>query len=564
MDSIRIKGMADVSVRDKNGQLNMSAYNTISSGAKRRMLVSAIGELLRGHKSNVGDKTVQDTMSCLTPAYDSSYQEYVFKTYNRNKALSCCLINLTDAEYQEIAGSNYSKSYLPLLTSGCLVDANKVKAFANILQTNPENGVEGYGINTASAVENLNLAAKKFVFPAGVGNGTSTGIAMLPASWKPGKVPSGGVTIFKEVEYGTPFDTTSFNVNLTMPGLLSNPDLVYIARTTDPYWVNVITGEKVDDFGETPLEVPYTTNYATFALLKANGILYETLPYGTNFYTYYNNNGVKGSTSRLTLGNSRIAGSLAYNANTGKIMDIAVSQFSGINTPDLRYSYAIMNGTTRESYDMDLTLSSFLLCVNNYLGIDISGLGWVDNGAYIDSRIEYIIPQTIMADTQLTALIVGMKLDARDYDTVETVFIFNSTTCNLSTLVDIIPVKQKYDMLWGNSNGHYGLVRLGKSTDYTKSVTVNSSKLCNTTIGSDSRGAGTVVSSAYIYNNYNVENGASKILIDGTNNYKMCDAGIQIAHEGMWYSWISCLKMPTAVDKTDETTVNVEYKYTIQ
>lgn len=44
MDGIKIKGMADISVKSKKAVLNMRANNTIGRAAKRRILAAAVNE----------------------------------------------------------------------------------------------------------------------------------------------------------------------------------------------------------------------------------------------------------------------------------------------------------------------------------------------------------------------------------------------------------------------------------------------------------------------------------------------------------------------------------------
>lgn len=571
MDGIKIKGMADISVKSKKAVLNMRANNTIGRAAKRRILAAAVNEMMRGHCSMLGDREVYETTNQFVFAREtasSGNTPYVRKAYCKEKTLSCALVNLTDEEYQSIAASTYEKGYLPILGSNCLVSADKVRAYANILNTADSDGVYGYGVADATDVNNINMAARKYVFPAGVGTGTVTGIAMIPSSWKPGNIGCGGATVFKRLNHNTAPNVISNSV-ISIPGLCSNPDDIYVEDTAgEGYYVNVITGEKASDNVIAP-NLPNGTT-VPYDEICINGIVYRNEFGYRNVYVNYNNNGTKGQLAYSLSSRSdayyATDGTFYYNESNGRLYE-----FSTVNYNGSRYvAGLVITETTLQSNSLYTSNKALFDFYKNTLGIDLYALGWVDStGAFVDNRVVAILPKTITADRNLTALVVFMKMDTTEQaanieadSIVKVVYIFSSNELGLSNLVDIIPCCSRYDIVWGNSNGHYGLIRFGNSKDYTLAHAANQNSFGNCSLTT----AGYTATDIPIYNSYNaIDIGAPKMLkFNSGGTFIEADDTVAVAHEGMWYGWISCLKIPSPVDKADGTEMEVTYKYEIQ
>lgn len=551
-DSLIITGQASVDVerRTRSGKekTHMDVKNTISRGGRRQMLAGAVANLFGGAGTTFGKVAARSTMFNTYPVrYSSNNSLWLQGGTDYKHALSCALLGLSGDAYDAIGADT---AFLPLLAEDGSVDGNKVRALANIESAAGSTvGIADY--TAVESVTNLSKIGSRYKFPAGTGEGTVTGVAMIPGSWAPGKVPYGGGLTFKKIENAKMLDTYTASSRFVAPGV----DGLEASEVRMNYNYAGITSRKYDIYTGVYTEGAsgdwFPTNAGEVNMLEVNGWIFTADYDATTFAGYDRNNAYnKRSTS---FGSSTFkCGSLFVDPATNNVYFIYKHITSRGYT---RYNYAY--ATYREAYgdytfsrnNTDMTESEYFTWLNTTFGIVVP-TAWQST-----SNVYYVLPMTI---GQYTGFRVGVIANSNYDEYQDNVYITSNKADVIANLVDIIPCTTYRDCIWGVADD-YGVLCIGT---------------CNAAYSSTSRpdnaGYTSITGSSGLLSNTCYARPMSTSIgipmqIMGAAGGRIesgCD-GLYLACRGQWFNWLSCLKLAQAQDKTGEADMWVQYDYTV-
>lgn len=555
-ENLSIRGEAKVEFTRKTAhgieRVNMNMHNTISRGGRRYMLAGAVANLFGGTGGTYGRVAARTTL-CNTYSirYNSSNSvSWLECGTDYNHALSCAILGISDSEYN---GINADSTVLPLLANDGTVDVNKVRALANIeIAASSEVGIAD--ICKPDSVVNLSMIGNRFKFPAGTGDGTITGIAMIPGSWAPGKVPFGGAIVSKLIEPALILNSHTLSDKFVAPGIdgVGNSGIRFnmnysnvTSRKYDIYTGEITDGQSSDWFPK--------NNTETLMMETSNFIV--TVDNKNNQTVCYNKN------------NAYSRSTLAFDYNTGMGGLTAVSLYKDSTAGEIyaffiysdnwgnkRYGYhkVYMNGDSPKiDYTSGLTDSSFYEFLSS-LGIILPS-GWTSS-----SDVKYILPMTI---GQYTGFRVGIINPSMTSYCEDDVFITNDKANVIGGLIDIIPCTNWYDCVWG-VDSDYGVIFIGTSGDSQASTYSYPNNNGYTNIANAEFG----IRSNYCYQKYAASNSIGlpmQVMGRNTGYVETGRCGVYLSLRGQWFNWLSCLKLSQSQDKTGEAEMSVQYDYSV-
>lgn len=556
-EHLSIRGEAKVELTRKTAhgveRVNMNLHNTISRGGRRYMLAGAVANLFGGTGGTYGRVAARTTLfNTYSVRYSSSSSESWLEGGTDYKhALSCAVLGISDSEYD---GINADSTILPLLASDGTVDSNKVRALANI-ETVATSEVGIADICKPDSVVNLSMIGNKFKFPAGTGEGTITGVAMIPGSWAPGKVPFGGAIVSKLIEPALILNSHTLSDKFVAPGVDGVGDssirynMNYSGVTSREY--DIYTGEVTD--GQSSDWFP-TYNTETLMLETSNFI--ATVDNANSQLACYDKNHAY-NRSALAFGyNTRInrleAVSLYKNNTTGEVYAF-FRYLDRYNTKTYGYNKIYMNGDYPSiTYTNALDESSFFSFLSTEFGITIPS-GWVNN-----SDLEYVLPMTV---GQYTGFRVGVINSYGTYIYEDDVFITSDASDVIDGLIDIIPCTNWYDCVWGVGSD-YGVIFIGTSGDMFPGATTRPANSGYTSITNGQFGN----ISNYCYPNQAASSSIGlpmQVMGRDAGYVESGRCGIYLSLRGQWFNWLSCLKLSQSQDKTGEAEMSVQYDYSV-
>ena len=555
-EHVSIRGEANVELTRKIAhgieRVNMNMHNTISRGGRRYMLAGAVANLFGGTGGTYGRIAARTTLfNTYSVRYSSSSSESWLQGGTDYKhALSCAVLGISDSEYD---GINADSTILPLLASDGTVDSNKVRALANI-ETVASSDVGIADISKPDSVVNLNMIGNKFKFPAGTGDGTITGVAMIPGSWAPGKVPFGGAIVSKLIEPALILNNHTLSTKFVAPGIdgLSGSSVRFnlnysgvSSRVYDIYTGTVTDGQSSDWF----------PTYSNEAVMLETGNFIATIDAPNKQLVCYDKNNAY-NRSTLSFGyntkvNSIEAASLYRNDTTGEIYAF-FRYLDRYDTKTYGYNKIYMSGEHPSiDFTNGLTDSSFYSFLSS-LGITLPS-GWTSS-----TDVGYILPMTI---GQYTGFRVGITNTNGTHVYEDDVFITTDTSNVIGGLIDIIPCTNWYDCVWGVGSD-YGVIFLGTSGEKFSSATSRPANSGYTSITSGQ--FGNISNYCYIYQAASNSIGIPMQVSGRDTGYvENGRCGVYLSLRGQWFNWLSCLKLSQSQDKTGEAEMTVQYDYSV-
>ena len=519
-----------------------SGHNLISTGGLSLMGSRATNCVLMNTAKMAGHRIIRSTMNQLKAYNSSPYTTYNFS--RKETALACALLGLSDSVYQNISSLD---GFIPVLASTGSVDANKIRAMANLAED--ATATEGLAEkrNNDSFID-FNRCGQRYNFPDGTGSGTISGVAMMPGSWRPGAVPFGGfMTMEKLDEVDGIVDGVPGATAIVPPGVDGLGLAVAMKYTTADGIVshvrNLVTGEVTD--GASGDWYPY----AGYSIVGDDGtyIFYisnidnasSPTGYVNSVYRYQKSTGTNTSMQITRYSSDRI-----YQRITGLYHDTSASKWyftcSGATSSD---------GTPRLWYFEDSVgtvsyvegKSNMASTIASVFGITVPS-DWISDGT-----VQHFCPITV-------GNYKGLKM-ARYYNNMRSVevYLFTDGSDPIGSLVDIIPCLGFDDTLWG-IGGNYGVItvgqRVGAGNMVDRSSYLAAGRSTNNVQNADQMLGETGFQAS-------VSNGIHTFNDDYTY-------GAYIAVKGMWSTWMSLKQLSEDVNKTSTTKMYVEYDYSFE
>lgn len=547
---LTLRGLAEVVVDQRNNgsHTKLRMHNTIADAAKRVWLTAGFADLSAGFGSMFGRPIVRSSMMNRAAYVSNGYPKAYAALAGYKNALSCALLGLPDAKYEDINGT---VPFLPLLDATGAVDSNKVRALANVEATSALSDVGTVVLQDGASVVNLDKVGSKFEYAEGIGSGTVSGVAVIPGDWRPGKVPVGGQMQLKCLDPLLCLQEGSQSQGIVTPGVdgLGAAEI----RVSTNVWaitrrkININTGEITNGAG-----TEWVPSYRYTQLYDDGSYIYG-IRSDNNWIDRYDKN------SSYSMSYTRIE------SNTSdSVRKYAKTLYVDSNSNVWGFDHVEISSTnyiTGRRYDTEtgqahqLSKSDFAAWLSTTFGITVPS-AWVS-----DTDVKYFCPMTL---GNYTAFRLGTDIG-------EAIYICSDPTDVAGSLIDIIPCTGNSDCAWGVGTD-YGIVSVGKSftaVTYAYSIADGRYELPSTAAdyssslqSGDSSDYATTANGYYA--NDNITHGMAKNVY-GRSNYRRDGdkAGVYIARKGMWSCWNSCLKLTQDIDKTAETKMTVQYDYTV-
>lgn len=529
----RIKGK-DPLTRKQEG------HNLISTGGLSMMGANAVNNMLMNTAKMAGHRVVRNTLNQLKADYYSPYTTFNFS--KKETALACALLGVADGVYQNISSLD---GFIPVLSSGGSVDANKVRAVANLAEAAAATEGVAEKRNADSFID-FNRCGQRYSFPDGTGTGTVTGVAMLPGSWRPGAVPFGGIMSMMKLEEADGFADSALGATAVIPPGVDGLGLAVGMKYTTADGVvshvrNLVTGEVTDgSASDWYVEGKH--------ILGDDGtyILYVDPVYQSSYYnTVYRYNKSTGNNEDFLF-----TGSYSYRAAdpiAGMFHDTANSMW-----------YCCVCGDRSSSPTIYMFNSASMQGGYVYTASDKSNIATL-----IQTQLGITVPADWITDATVTGFIPitvgnykGLQV-RRSYNGMHgtEIYVFSDGSDVIGSLVDIIPCVSPNDAVW-SVGANYGILALGYDTYHVNPNRVEISNV--NTAGASTTGLN---NQDIVYGN----TGQLALVSNGTHTFgEYYNWGAYLAVKGMWSTWISLKQLSESVNKTAATKMYVEYDYSFE
>lgn len=541
-------------IKGKDDRLRKKGHNTISNGALSFIASNGLSQLFNGNSCVGGDKVSFSNVSAMHRIYNSNgYTEYLEGVATKDFGLGCCALGVNLNTLADVTSKN---SFLPVYRSGGAVDVDAIRAVSNTV-TSATATRSGSAKPNGESVVNTNRNGKRYSFPGGTGTGNLTGIAMMPATFVPGNVPNGGFITYTQLDDIDQFTDKSQGSTLLVPPGIDGLGLKVRMNYTDKNSVAVhtrdlVTGEVVDGGADTWF--PTSDEMASGALYEDAAwifALHETYSSSTHYFYVRQYSKSTHAYTEICVGTIPVSynGSKMYarfcvDADEHPYVVVCYAGGGAIFNAQDAYQ------TTRYTNKGD-----FAAALSSTLGITVPA-DWVT-----DSNVVSFCAQKVGDYIALIAMI-NKKVSGYNDDYVYEAYITNDKTNVINNLVDVIPLLNLSDIVWG-VGVNVGVIRIGRCLcQKAYAYNENNGSRPNVT-----------PSQSYGYTASEYTPAIQGIEIVGVNN---CDkyrsgsgenfienavSGAFIAFHGMFSTWLSMKKFDDNQSKTSDVDMFVQYDY---
>lgn len=547
----RLKGKKESKVQQ--------GHNMISNGGLAGVMGEAMRGLLGASQCPGGSFRTRTSMWGDFVQYSPLWSNKYFqkKIARKDMGLSCALLGINDNAYLTL---DSRRGFLPLLASTGKVDTDAVRALANIGAVAGTDVGVSEKMNDASIID-VARVGNKYDFPGGTGTGNVTGVAMIPASWKPGQVPYGGLLSFKRMDDFYAFtDRITGATKAVAPGLDGLGLEVRMQYTTEDGVVshvrNLSTGAMTDGsasdwYPDTGYEAFFDDGTYIYAGLKrtsSSSIRPKIRRYLKTDKTSYNDYDMPLATDQMS------NPTYVYEAFYGcyilnGVTHMWVAGYDYQNQTNIAF-VRTAQGNVWMTFTDKQTLADWLFA--NYTITMPSD--WVT-----DSTIFGILPSTLGTYTAFHVLKSYDSAPSSNTRFFRDVYIFSDGANVISSMVDMIPMLANNDIVW-TAGGKIGVMEIGYQ------FVADAEKLIGNS--SSSQNVEGYVSGSFSIKDafYAGESNYPFILDNGTEYYGegFSNVGCWIAMNGMWSTWLSVKQLEEDVNKSESTDIKVEYDYAFE
>lgn len=544
-------------LKGKKERKVQQGHNMISNGGLAGVMGEAMRGLLGASQCPGGSYRTRTSMWGDVIAYSKTTSGYYMnkKIARKDRALSCALLGLNDNAYLDL---DSRKGFLPLLASTGKVDSDKVRALANLGAVAAAKVGVSEKMNDASIID-VSRVGNKFDFPGGTGTGNISGVAMIPASWEPDKVPYGGLLSFKRMDdfYGMT-DRITGATKAVAPGLDGLGLAVRMKYTTEDMVVSHIrdlsTGELTDGsasdwYPDDGFQAFYDDGTYIYAgkVITTAAIRPQIKRYLKSDKTSTNTYDMPLATDQM--GNATFVWEAFYGCfELNGVTHMWVAGYDYQNQTNVAF-VRNASGNVYSRFTDKTTLATWLS--SNY-GITMPS-DWIS-----DTSIFGILPGKLGSYTYLRVLKSYESAPSAATKFYSDAYVFSDGANVISSLVDLIPMLSNNDVIW-TASGKIGVLEMGYAGIGKAETFVGNSSTQNT----EGYTSGTFSVSD---TNYAGESNYPVIIDNGTEYYAEAfnTDGCWIAMNGMWSAWLSVKQLEEDVNKSESTDIKVEYDYAFE